>query len=246
MWKMMCIAFFIIGCFLGFVQCDTEDDGYSGEVKKLFQDLEYFRSNVQTAQQKMLHFSNETMDKKYAIGLVNLYTQESLFYVTLNLQMRNNYPTETDIWRRSGDLINRGIDILGLTEHKIVYRGCTAMKDYPIQGNDFKFNQITSTTLLRELAEMFSDNECQKGILFEISNVYGLLAKDFSAIEAENEVLIKSNYNFKVKEEPQQTETLTIYKLDGQSESINTGNRAYAGILLQCSIVVVTILTLDK
>jgi hypothetical protein len=125
---------------------DTEDDGYSGEVKKLFQDLKVFRSNVQTAQEKMASFSYETMDRKYAIGLVNLYTQQSPFYSTLNKEMRNNYPTKTDIWQRSGDLINRGFDILGPTEHNIVYRGCTALNDRPEKGRDFKFNQITSTT----------------------------------------------------------------------------------------------------
>ncbi|XP_060606754.1 uncharacterized protein LOC132759048 [Ruditapes philippinarum] len=237
------IFFFIICCFLGLVKSDTEDDGYSGEVKELFQDLKDFRSNVQTAQEKMASFSYETMDRKYAIGLVNLYTQQSPFYSTLNKEMRNNYPTKTDIWQRSGDLINRGIDILGPTEHKIVYRGCTALNERPEKGRDFKFNQITSTTLLRELAVMFADNVCQKGILFEISNVYGLLVEKYSAFKTEKEVIIKSYHVFKVKE-PEQTEKLTIYKLDGQSESINSGNRAYADILMPFSFVTVLILTL--
>jgi hypothetical protein len=167
---------------------DTEDDGYSGEVKELFQDLKDFRSNVQKARTKMSLFSNETMDRKYAIGLVNLYTQHSDFYRNLTNEMRNNYPTKTDIWKRSGDLINRGIDILGPTEHKIVYRGCTALKDLPEQGRNFIFNQITSTTLLRELAVKFADNVCKKGILFEISNVYGLLVEKYLAFKTEKEV----------------------------------------------------------
>ncbi|XP_060557868.1 uncharacterized protein LOC132718234 [Ruditapes philippinarum] len=240
MWEMKCIFFFIICCFLGLVQ---SDDGYSGEVKELFQDLKDYKSNVQTAEQKMLQFSDETMDRKYAIGLVNLYTQQSSFYSTLNKEMRKNYPTETDIWRRSGDLINRGIDILGPTEHKLVFRGCRALDDRPEKGRDFKFNQITSTTLRRDLAKKFGDAGCQKGILFEISNVYGLLVEKYSAFKTEKEVLIKSYYVFKVKEDPQKIEKLTIYKLDGQSESINSSNRAYAEILMQCSLVTVLILT---
>ncbi|XP_060606752.1 uncharacterized protein LOC132759046 [Ruditapes philippinarum] len=241
---MKCIFFFIICCFLRLVQSDTEDDGYSGEVKELFQDLKDYKSNVQTAEQKMLQFSDETMDRKYAIGLVNLYTQLSPFYRILNQEMRNNYTVKTDIWQRSGDLINRGIDILGPTEHKIVYRGCTALNERPEKGRDFKFNQITSTTLLQDLAKQFGDNVCQKGILFEISNVYGLSVEKYSAFKHEKEVLIKSYYVFKVKEEPQQTEKLTIYKLDGQSESINSGNRAHAEILMPCSFVTVLVLTL--
>jgi hypothetical protein len=41
----------------------------------------------------MLLYSYETMDRKYTIGLVNLYTQQSPFFSTLNKEMRNNYPT---------------------------------------------------------------------------------------------------------------------------------------------------------
>jgi hypothetical protein len=70
------------------------------------------------------------------------------------------------------------------------------------------------------------------------------LVKKYSAFQTEKEVLIKSYYVFKVKEEPQQTEKLTVYRLDGQSESINSGNRAYAEILTPCSFVTVLVLTL--
>ncbi|XP_060606753.1 uncharacterized protein LOC132759047, partial [Ruditapes philippinarum] len=206
--------------FVGVILLDTEDDGYSGEVKVLFQDLKDFRSNVEKAQRKMATFPYETMDRKYAIGLINLYTQDSNFYRKLNEEMRSNYPTKTDIWQRSGDLINRGIDILGRTKHKIVYRGCIVLNGPPEKGRNFKFNQITSTTLIRELAQHFADDGCHKGKLFEISNVDGLLAEEYSDFRNEKEVLIKSYYVFKVIEESQTT-TEDIYKLEYQPESTN-------------------------
>ncbi|XP_060557761.1 uncharacterized protein LOC132718147 [Ruditapes philippinarum] len=193
---------------------------------------------------------DETMDRKYAIGIVHLYTQEeNKFYKTLNKEMRENYPADTNIWKRSGDLINRGIDILGPTEHTIVYRGCTELNDLPVKGRTFTFNQIISTTLDRETAKDFTD--CKDGYFFEISNVYGVLVDDYSQYGYEEEVMIKSYYVFKVFEEHQTTEGYIVYKLDGQSDSYgrsesNSGNRAYSGILMQCLIVVITILTLGK
>lgn len=111
---------------------DSEDDGYSAEIMKLFTDLERsgYGEYIESAKIKMNKFPNESWDRKYAIAIINLYTQNTSFYSNLNYQMRINYPYDTEeILRRAGELINKGLEKLGPTVHKQVYRGCGMLDD---------------------------------------------------------------------------------------------------------------------
>ena len=203
----------------------------------------------------MSQFPSESWDRKYAIGLVNLYTQESKFYRKLNYETRYNFPTtSTDIWRRSADLMNRGIDILGPTVHGQVYRGCDNLKPetIPVIGSYYNFKQITSTSLSRELALNFAD--CPTGgYLFDIKDVYALNIEEYSVYAGEKEVIVKSSYTFKVNKginesikSNGETYHVTVYYLDGQSHLYTSSNSGFikpAGILMQLTVLAATILT---
>lgn len=185
-------------CIAGFVQSDSVEDGYSGEVKALFKRLTNYQGNVANATEKMKSIPNKDLDESYAIAIINLYTQESTFYSILNEQMRKNYTDKTtDIWRKAGDLINRGLDILGPTAHEKVYRGCKSFDILPDVGStNYSFNQITSTSKSFTTALSFL---CLGGFLFEIENVYGVSVQEYSAIRNEQEVILKSTEIFEVK-----------------------------------------------
>ncbi|XP_053385890.1 uncharacterized protein LOC128550612 [Mercenaria mercenaria] len=210
------VSLCILLCYLGFVRTDTETDGYSGEVKALFKDLTAYKSIIEKAKTK-ISTSEGTWDRKYAIGVINLYTQQSSFYSTLNYEMRNMYPDNTtDIWKRAGDLINRGLDILGPTIHSLLYRGCRKISTSPVVGEDFLFNQITSTSTSKSTAEAFTT--CKNGNLFRISNVYGVPVSSYSYFQFEAEVIIKSCNIFKVDKGPIKEKGYNLYYLDGQAD----------------------------
>ncbi|XP_053385464.1 uncharacterized protein LOC128550437 isoform X1 [Mercenaria mercenaria] len=210
------VSLCIFLCYLGVVRTDTETDGYSGEVKALFEDLTSYKTNIASAKTK-ISTSEGTWDRKYAIGVINLYTQQSKFYSTLNYEMRNMYPDNTtDIWKRAGDLINRGLDILGPTIHSLLYRGCRNINTSPVVGEDFLFNQITSTSTSKSIAEGFIS--CKNGNLFKISNVYGVAVSSFSQFSFEGEVIIKSCNIFKVDKGPIKENSYNVYYLNGQAD----------------------------
>ncbi|XP_045178982.2 uncharacterized protein LOC123538745 isoform X2 [Mercenaria mercenaria] len=208
------IAVCILLCDVGFVRTDSEEDGYSGEVKRLFGDTFYKDVNgINKAKLKMDKFSSENWDKKYAIAIINLYTQGGNFYRTLNEQMRNNYPVDTHYWRKAGDLINRGLDILGQKVYDKVYRGCPNATR-PIAGKEYRFNQVTSTSLDKTIAENFV--KC--GFLFTIEDVYGVNVENYSALPHEREKIIKSTNVFLIKKGPvKESIFYDVYYLDGQS-----------------------------
>lgn len=200
---------------------DSVEDGYSGEVEVLFSRLTSYKNNVATAKLKMNKFPHKGWDERYAIAIINLYTQASSFYSKLNAQMRNGYPDKTtDIWEKAGDLINRGLDILRPTVHEAVYRGCGQLDVLPVAGKDYSFRQITSTSKSKTVALNFL---CSDGFLFTIKNVYGVSVQDYSYFGNEKEVILKSTNIFKVKSGPQKEGKYNVFFLDGQANVNGVG-----------------------
>ena len=136
---------------------------------------------------------SKDLDRQKAIALVNLYTQETPFYSSLNTHLRSGNLSQ--LWKDAGDLLNRAVDILGKSVVSPVYHGKSYF-DRAVQVDDvFSFNQLSSTSKSPYISAQFAD--CG-GYMFEISNVDGLDVRMYSAIPDEDEIVLKYTAMYKV------------------------------------------------
>lgn len=182
----------------------VSSQNYSALVKDLFKDLQaqYPSSNgcVTQATKKMNMFPNKLEDEKYAVALINIYSQScplnpGTFYGVLNEQLRSGQPGP--FWERTEDILNQGILLLGESTFRALYRGCTNTAPFT-QGLTYRFNQFISTSLQENVARGFAGTGTNS-VLFYIKDAKGLGIHNYSAFPGEKEVLLKSSSTFTVQ-----------------------------------------------
>lgn len=196
---MMLLLLTILLVFAGAVNSQS----YSASVQDLFKDLQAEDQKSSTcvtkAMQKANSFSN-TEDNKHAVALINLYTQDckltsGILYGVLNSNLRSGQPKP--IWKRTEDLLNQGISLLGMSTFTDLYRGCTNTLQFQ-PGTPYHFSQFISTSTDISVAKQFAGNGAN-ALIFFIKNARGLSIQQFSQFPSEKEVLLKSSSTFTVQ-----------------------------------------------
>ncbi|XP_045173944.2 uncharacterized protein LOC123535371 [Mercenaria mercenaria] len=192
--------------------CSGHEKSYADEVRDLFNRLQMNFPSTSKCIAKANTTKNQFVgkyndDKQYAVALINLYAQEcslpssGAVYRKINSVLRNGNSEQP--WKQAGDLIDRGLDILGQETVSVVYRGCRTPVTFT-SGSEYMFSQIISTSLDPKVALLFGcfngyQNSQENNLLntfFEIRNARGVRIDKYSAMNNEEEFLMQSVSSF--------------------------------------------------
>lgn len=189
------VKVFLVAVLFG----EAKQDYVSDVEKKIFTNRIMNSSCVEKAKEKMNNFSRYSEEKKYAVALVNLYTQmcsttEGIFFKKLNAELRSGDPSK--FWDDAGDLLDKALDKLDKTTFPELYRSCDSSVTF-IEGNVYRFKSFLSTSLSKSVAEKHFS---QRSHFFRIKDAKGVSIADYSDFKDENEVLIEKSTKFKINE----------------------------------------------
>ncbi|XP_052764822.1 uncharacterized protein LOC128206440 [Mya arenaria] len=193
---LLCSSCIVEGWFFG--------KSYADKVNDLFKSHFNNEDNTcwKTAQVKA-DKSTDGEDEKMAIALINVYTQEckefnsfkeKSFYAELNEQLRSK--TRDTVWLDTENLLNKGLEIIGLEKSPKLYRACHC-NDIQ-KGSTFTVNDFWSTSKVASAANGFLTKEKVFFVITAASR--GAYIVDYSAAQWEKEVLLQSKQTFYVKE----------------------------------------------